>query len=423
MQLQPKKTVLSNGLTLITAPMETESVGAILLVKVGSRNETKELNGISHFFEHMPFKGTKKWGTAQEVNRVIDSIGGIFNAFTNQEETGFWVKVAKKHLATGVEFLYQLMFQAQLPVEELERERGVILEEIKMRDDDPMIKVGDSFETQIFGNTALGQEIIGNAENIKKMKRESFFEHLEKWYRPENMVLGVAGGLENNIEKEVEDIFQTDNQTRFEKIPQTGFVGNQEKPRVQMITKKIEQLHFCLGIRTFERENEDRYALGVLKTILGGSTSSRLWNEIREKRGLAYYVRTSNDSFSDTGYLVTQAGCALDKAEEAIKITRENYVKMAEKPVSPAELNLAKEYLKGRLALAWEDSQDVAGYLADNWLFEGKIRTIGEIYQAIDKVTAEQVLKVGQQIFDLKQLNLTVVGPVDKREKFSKLLV
>ena len=178
-----------------------------------------------------------------------------------------------------------------------------------------------------------------------------------------------------------------------------------------------------MGIRTFERGNENRYALGILKTILGGSTSSRLWNEIREKRGLAYYVRTSNDSFSDTGYLVTQAGCAVAKAEEAIKITLENYQKMAIKPVTAAELNLAKEYLKGRLALAWEDSQDVAGYLADDWLFERKMRTMKEIYEAIDKVSAEQVLKVGKQIFDLKQLNLTVVSPLADENKFAKLLV
>lgn len=408
--------------------METESVGAILLVKVGSRNETKDLNGISHFFEHMPFKGTKKWPTAQAVNQVIDSIGGIFNAFTNQEETGFWVKVAQKHLGTGLEFLYQLMFQAQLPAEELERERGVILEEIKMRDDDPMIKVGDSFETQIFSGTALGQEIIGNSENIKKMKRENFFAHLEKWYRPENMVLGIAGGMEKNVEELAEKIFHIFH-TRDEKFLHFLHPGcvslefKQTKPAVQMITKKIEQLHFCLGIRTFERGNENRYALGILKTILGGSTSSRLWNEIREKRGLAYYVRTSNDSFSDTGYLVTQAGCAVAKAEEAIKITLENYQKMAIKPVTAAELNLAKEYLKGRLALAWEDSQDVAGYLADDWLFERKMRTMKEIYEAIDKVSAEQVLKVGKQIFDLKQLNLTVVSPLADENKFAKLLV
>lgn len=424
MNLQPKTEKLPNGLTLITLPMPSESVGLILMVRVGSRNETKEINGISHFFEHMPFKGTKKWPTAQAVNKVIDSIGGVFNAFTNQEQTAFWVKLAKKHLATGLEFLHQLIFAPLLPAAELERERGVILEEIKMRDDDPMIKVGDSFEEQIFKGMALGQAIIGTPENIKSMKREQFFSHLNRWYRPENMVLAVVGPASAKATAaEAEEIF-TDKTIRTVLVgkPTRTVLEGMNGPRINLVTKKIEQLHFCLGLRTFERNNPDRYALGVLKTILGGSTSSRLWNEIREKRGLAYYVHTSNDSFSDTGYLVTQAGCALEKAEEVLKITLENYSKISTKQVKTSELKLAKEYLKGRLALAWEDNQDVAGYLADDWLFEGKIRTIDELYREIDKVTAAKVLTVAKKIFDLKQLNLTVVSPLADGNKFAKLL-
>ncbi len=422
MQFNAKVDKLNSGLTLISCPLPSESIGAILMVKVGSRNETRGVNGISHFFEHMPFKGTKKWPTAQAVNQVIDSRGGVFNAFTNQEQTAFWVKLAKKHLPVALEFLHQLIFQPLLPAEELERERGVILEEIKMRADDPMINVGDSFEEQIFQKSRLGQPIIGTPENIKSMKREQFFNHLNRWYRPENMVLAIAGGIGKDVSKLAEEIF-TGRRDKAEKIGRGEKYGvKQTKPDINMITKKIEQVHFCLGLRTFKRDHPDRYVLGVLKTILGGSTSSRLWNEIREKRGLAYYVRTGNDAFTDTGYLATQAGCAIDKAEEALKITIENYAYMADKLVSPEELTLAKEYLKGRLALSWEDSQDVAGYLADDYLFEGKIRSIDELYREIDRVTAEKVLEVAKKIFDLRQLNLTVVSPLADKDKFAKLL-
>jgi predicted Zn-dependent peptidase len=422
MQFHPKIDKLKSGLTLISCPLPSESVGAILMVKVGSRNETPAVNGISHFFEHMPFKGTKKWPTAQAVNQVIDSRGGVFNAFTNQEQTAFWVKLAKKHLATGLEFLHQLIFQPLLPAEELERERGVILEEIKMRDDDPMICVGDSFEQQIFQKNSLGQPVIGTPENIKSLKREQFFAHLNRWYRPENMVLVIAGGIGKDVKKLAEEIFVT-KRGKAEKADRGGkYAAKQTKPDISLVTKKIEQAHFALGLRTFKRNHPDRYALGVLKTILGGSTSSRLWNEIREKRGLAYYVRTSNDAFFDTGYLVTQAGCAVDKAEEALKITIDNYALMAAKKVTNEELTLAKEYLKGRLALSWEDSQDVAGYLADDYIFEGKIRSLDELYREIDAVSAEKVLQVAKTIFDLKQLNLTVVSPLADSAKFARLL-
>jgi len=195
MGLQPKQAGLKNGLRVLSVPMETESVTALLLVRVGSRDESKKINGLSHFVEHMVFKGTQKWPTTQMVNRIIDSVGGVFNAFTGQEYTGFWVKTAKKHLPLGLEFLNQIIFKCQLPKEELERERGVILEEIKLRHDEPMTLVADRFVSQIYGLTQLGQEIIGPGENIKKIKREEFLKHLKYWYQPSNMVLAVVGSL------------------------------------------------------------------------------------------------------------------------------------------------------------------------------------------------------------------------------------
>lgn len=422
MKLQTKKEILTSGLTLLTIPMPTESVTAILLVRVGSRDESQKINGLSHFVEHMVFKGTAKWPTTQAVNQVIDSVGGVFNAFTGQEYTGFWVKVAKKHLSLGLEFLNQLIFQPKLPAVELERERGVILEEIKMRDDDPMVKVADSFVSQVYSATALGQDVIGTSENIKSIKREEFFKHLKKWYRPQNMVLAIAGPhFAKATRDSVEKIFIEKKGKIVNQPEKLSF--KQDKPQTQVVNKKIEQAHFCLGVRTFGRVHPDRYVLAVLTTILGGNTSSRLWNEIREKRGLAYYVRTATDSFRETGYLTTQAGCATNKLGETIQLTAQEYEKISQEPVKNKELKLAKEYLKGRLALAFEDSQTVAGEYGESLLLEGKVRTLAEIHARLDQVQADRVQQLAGKIFKASQLNLTIVGPFKNQEKFARLLL
>ena len=424
MGLQPKQAGLKNGLRVLSVPMETESVTALLLVRVGSRDESKKINGLSHFVEHMVFKGTQKWPTTQMVNRIIDSVGGVFNAFTGQEYTGFWVKTAKKHLPLGLEFLNQIIFKCQLPKEELERERGVILEEIKLRHDEPMTLVADRFVSQIYGLTQLGQEIIGPGENIKKIKREEFLKHLKYWYQPSNMVLAVVGSLPAAAAGTAAMVEKTFREKGNGFINQPGKLRfKQNKPQTRVINKKIEQAHFCLGVRTFGQTHPDRYVLAVLKTILGGNTSSRLWNEIREKRGLAYYVRTASDAYLETGYLVTQAGCATGKLEETIKLTVKEYEKIAQQSVKDKELELAKEYLKGRLALAFEDNQTVASEYGESLLLEGRVRTLEEMYLKLDKVRLEEVQKVAAGIFDLKQLNLTIVGPFKNQEKFAKLLI
>jgi len=407
---------LKNGLTLLSVPMVgAESVTALLLVRVGSRDEGKKINGLSHFVEHMVFKGTKKWPTTQTVNKVIDSVGGVFNAFTGQEYTGFWVKVAKNHLSLGLEFLNQIIFNCLLPEVELERERGVILEEIKMRDDDPMVKVGDEFVSQVYSMTSLGQDVIGTSENIKGIKRKEFIKHLQTWYQPKNMVLAVAGAT-GEVEEVAEKIFTNTNEGEI--LQQKELEFKQDKPVTRVVNKKIEQAHFCLGVRTFRRKDEDRFGLAVLKTVLGGNTSSRLWNEIRENRGLAYYVRTSTDSFKETGYLVTQAGCSVNKLEETVKITVNEYQKMVDKLISSQELKLAKEYLKGRLALAFEDSQTMAGEYGESLLMENRVVTLAEMNQEIEQVNEMQIKRIAKRIFIPSQLNLTVVGPIgDNRLK------
>jgi len=407
MKLQPRVKILPSGLTLVTTPMPTESVSAVLLVKAGSRDENQTTNGLSHFVEHMVFKGTQKWPTTQAVNKVIDATGGLFNAFTSQEHTGFWVKAAKKHLNLALEFLYQLVFQPLLPGAELEQERGVILEEIKMRHDEPMTLAADRFISKVYGLTQLGREIIGPAENIKRLQREDFLQYMQSWYQPANMVLSVAGVKKFKVDWPIK-IKGKANERQSLNFSQT-------KPQTQVIEKKIEQAHFCLGVRTFPRTHPDRYVLAVINTILGGNTSSRLWNEIREKRGLAYYVRTNTDVYQETGYLVAQAGCAVDKLAETIKLTVNELEKISAKTVSNKELHLAKEYMTGRLALSQEDSQDVAEDFGESQLLEGRVRTLDEAVRGIEAVTAADIHRVASRIIKHNQFNLTIVGKVQQK--------
>jgi predicted Zn-dependent peptidase len=420
MKLQHKQTKLENGLTVLTVPMQTESVTVMLQVRVGSRDEDSKVNGISHFLEHMVFKGTKKWPKAMDVNRVIESVGGKFNAFTSREETGFWVKLQKKHIGLGLEFLHQLVFEPLLPSKELEQERGVILEEIKMYEDNPMAKTAREFVSQVYSATCLGQHIIGRPEVIKSVSKKDFDGHLNKWYQPENMVLAVAGGGLEGVSELASGLFQ-DSRTgkvKFSDRPEEVKI-KKDGDRLKVHHKPIQQAHFCLGVETFKQTDEDREGMLILNTILGGNTSSRLWEEVREKRGLVYYVRSSASGHMDTGLLVTQAGCDLNRVEEAIKVVKAEYEKISE--VSEDELMRAKEYIKGGLALELEDSQEVASWLGSELLLEGEVKGVKETIEAIEKIRIEDVRRVAERIFKNK-LHLTIVGPFKDETKFENLV-
>ena len=411
MPLKVKRQVLDSGLNLVTVPMATDSVTVLLMVRVGSRDETPKLNGLSHFVEHMVFKGTSKWPTAMAMNRAIDSVGGAFNAFTSEEYTGFWVKVAKNHLPLALEYIYQAVFAPLLPADELERERGVILEEIKMYHDNPMSWVNRKFVEQIYSGTVLGRDVIGPAENIKELKLKDFQDHLKSWYLSGNMVLGVSGGLPADTDSLVSKIYTQlpKGKLGFADVPQAVTL-KQDKARVKLVYRDIQQAHFCLGVPTFKQTDKRRYALDILRVVLGGSTSSRLWNEIREKRGLVYYLRTMEDSFLDAGCLVTQAGCDAARVEEAVKVTLSEYDKMV-KGIKESELTLAKEYLKGKWALGTEDSQDVAQLFVGQLLEENQLLNVDEILKKVEAVTLNDIKSLAQEIFVRQKLNLTILGP------------
>ncbi|MEA3355471.1 MAG: pitrilysin family protein [Patescibacteria group bacterium] len=426
MSFKYKKKVLDSGLTVITVPMAAESVTVLLLVKVGSRNEQPSVNGISHFLEHMVFKGTDKWSEPTDVNKVIESVGGVVNAFTGREYTGFWVKIPKKYLKLGLEFVHQLVFKSLIPGLELEKERGVILEEIKMYQDNPMAQVVRKYMGQVYQGTVLEQSVLGPAKNIKKIKRQDFFDHLKKWYVPTNMVLAVAGGGSDKTVALAEQIFinKADSKIKFQdKLDKKS--NQQQETQVQLIKKPIQQAHFCLGLPTFERRNKQRYALGILNTVLGANMSSRLFEQVREKRGLVYYIKSSTNSFLDRGDLVVQAGCDANRVDEAIMVVRQELGKLKQQAsqITEEELVRAKQYVKGMLALSLENSKIVAKMIGRSLLLENKVRDVEEIRTKIDQVSQQDVAKVAKQIIKDHKLNLTVLGDFDDQNRFEKLVI
>ena len=433
MDHKPHKHLFPSGLTLLTAPMpSTQSMTALVLVGAGSRYENKRINGLSHFLEHMVFKGTDKYPTAQAIASAVDGIGAEFNAFTGKEYTGFYIKAARKHLDFCLDMLSQLVFHPLIPVKELEKERGVIVEEINMYEDQPMANIGNIFEELLYGDTSLGRKTIGRKEYILNMQLADFDAYCRQWYQPFNMVVCLSGGLKKNSYGDlVSGYFFGDKNNQ--PAAKTGLPDrlklafDQAKPAIKIHAKKTEQAHLCFGVRTFPRGHKDRYALGLLATILGGNMSSRLFEEVREKRGLAYYVRTSSDYYLDNGYLVTQAGTDIKKAFETVKIIKQEYEKVisSKHHLTTKELNKAKEYVKGKLILALEDSKDVADLYAEDQLLEGKLRTPDEIIKAIDKVTLDEVLAVAKTIFKPQNLNLAIIGPYKEKAqaKFHRLLI
>ena len=416
--------VLKNGLRVITIPMPSfESATVMVMVGAGSRYETSENNGISHFLEHMAFKGTTKRPSAQIIASLIDGIGGEFNAFTSKEVTGYYVKSAANHVDLCLDILSDMLQNSKLDSEEIEREKGVILEEINLYEDTPARKIGDVFEGLLYGDTPMGWDIAGRKEVIKAITRENFVSYLGSLYSADNITVVIAGGIESlKSEELVEKYFRemkSFDTLRYEKLHQ-----NQVKPALSIKEKKTEQVHIAVGFRTVPINSEEKHPLSVLAAILGGGMSSRLFSEVREKRGLAYYVRTSSEHFQDAGNIVSTAGLDPKRLEEGIAVIIEEYSKFAngKANLTQKELDKAKEYLKGHLVLELEDSRAVAAFYAQAELLEKQIETPDQLIAKINKVTLEDVEKVAQKYFKNESLNLAIIGNFSDKQRFEKLL-
>ena len=424
---QYKLAKLNTGLRLIIAPMpQVESLTVMVGVGAGSRYETRRINGLFHFLEHMAFKGTKKRPSTLAIATEVANVGGIFNAFTDKEFTGYYLKLASKHARLAFDILADMLTNSLFKTEEIEREKGVIIEEINMYEDTPMRRVWKDFERLFYGDNSMGWSIAGEKKNIKGINRSDFLRVINQLYYPANMILAVAGKVTpTSAGKMARQYFGS---LRAAGLQKTGrkvtkqIKISQEQSRLKLIYKKTEQAHFCLGVAGYQYSHPDRFALGVLSVILGGGMSSRLWIQIRERRGLAYYVGSLPEFFTDSGYLLARAGVKLAKIEEAIKVTLAEFNNLATKPVSLKELKKAKESLKGGLILALEDSQLVASRYASQFLLEKKIRTPKESAALIDEVTPADIKRVAKDIFKSEKLNLAIIGPYKSEVCFKKLL-
>jgi len=423
--MQCHKTKLANGLRLLTIPMPGfESATVTIWNNVGSRYETAKIEGIAHFFEHMVFKGGQKYPNAQAVSEAIDSFGGQCNASTGKEVTKYYIKAPVAKLEAAFDILSDMLLTPALDKKEIEKERGVIKAEIDMYEDLPMNKVEEIFENLIYEGSQLEKDIIGTKKTVNGITQSDFKRFLRGHYHADNMLVTVAGGVTPRLAKALaEKYFKS--LPKSKKIKTQKFTYKHKLPKLRLLYKKTDQTHLVVGYLGAPHGHADRYPEAVLASVLGGGMSSRIFTEVREKRGLAYSVRTDADHYADTGSFTTYAGVTHQKAPEAIKTILAEYQKMTSvnaAKVSEQELKKAKEYLKGHLALSLESTNAVNSFFGFEELMTGQVRSVEEVYKGIDQVQIEDVIRVAKKFFRPERLNLAIIGPFKSEEKFAKLL-
>jgi predicted Zn-dependent peptidase len=412
--------VLDNGLRVLTANLpEAQSVTCMVMLAAGSRYETAETNGIAHFSEHMFFKGTERRPSARQISGEIDAIGGEFNAFTGKEYTAYYVKCAAEHRDIALDVLVDMLRHSRFEPEEIEREKGVIVEEMNMYFDTPRDYIGGVYEQLLYGDQPLGWDIIGRKETVRGATRDTFASYLDRWYHPSRMVLGLGGKVGDDMLARAQELLGD--------LPATdtgepGPVQPFANGRVKVFTKQSDQAHVILGVPSYPLEHPDRYALQILSTVLGGGMSSRLFTEVRERRGLAYYVFATNQGYTDIGSLYSQAGVDINRVDEAIRTIVGEFEKIAADTVPAAELAKAKSFSKGRFVLSTESPQGMIMFGLRREVLEGGAVEPAEVLEGVEAVTAEDVTRVAQDIIGDDRLRLALIGPFDDAERFEALL-
>jgi len=418
-----KKVTLKNGLTLITIDRPyLDSVTTLVAIGAGSRYETKKINGISHFLEHMFFKGSKKYPSAEQISNLVDGIGAVNNAATDKEVTYYWIKSSVRHIKLSSDILSSMIKESLLSAEEIEREKGVIIEELRMYRDNPSRYVWELYERLQFGDQPLGWDIGGDEKTITSLGRKDFVSYMNSLYSPKNMVLVYVGKLPKNIEKMAEEHFG-DLPKRATSQFKPFVKSKQVKPRVNIFYKATDQANLVLGMEGFSRYDDKRYSARVLATILGAGMSSRLFIQVRERRGFAYHVSAQHDSYKDTGTFTVYAGLKLEKVYEGLGVILTELEKTILEEVTDEELKKAKEMIRGRIALQSESTNFLAEYFGTNFALDRKVRTFEELIQKIDKVTKEDVQVLAKELFKKDKMNLQIIGPFKDAEPFKKLLI
>ncbi|MBT5016285.1 insulinase family protein [Candidatus Peregrinibacteria bacterium] len=417
-----KKAILPSGLRVLTQKIEgTKSVTVLILAKAGSRCETRDIRGLSHFLEHMFFKGGEKYPNTKAVSEAIDSIGGEFNAFTGKEYVGYYVKVASNHKDLAMDVLADMLITAKLDQKEIDKERGVILEEYNMYQDTPMYQVGWDFEKLMFGDQPMGWDQIGLKEVINKLGHDDFVKYKNELYRPDNLVVSVAGDVSHDeLVAAVGEKFKMEaGETDFAWQPVTP---NDSEDRVILQKKKTEQGHVVVGVPGYPESHDDSMAMKLLAIILGGNMSSRMFLNVREAQGLAYYIQSSTDDYTDVGVISTRAGVDLNRVDFAVEAICKEYADVRDNGVSEAELQRAKDYLKGKMVLKLEDSEEYAHLLAKYEVLYKKARTPESVVELVERVTIDDIARISKEIFQEDKLYMAGIGPWDDKERFAKLL-
>ena len=416
-----ERRTLGNGLRVLTAPLDhAQSVACYLMLAAGSRYESASNRGIAHFAEHMFFKGTERRPTARDLAAEVDSIGGEFNAFTSKEYTGYYVKCAAEFRDTALDVLVDMVRNSKFDPEEIDREKGVIVEEMNMYFDTPRDFISGVFDDLVFGDHPLGWDIIGRKETVRSATRETFFDYLDHWYKPSRMVVGVGGRIGDGLPERIQELLGdlSDAETGTPLPAATSPNGS----RVKVHTKQSDQAHLCLGVRGYPITHPDRYALQLLTTVLGGGMSSRLFTEVRERRGLAYYVFATHQGYTDTGQLYSQAGVDISRIDEAVTTIVGELKRIADEPVPGDELEKARSFAKGRFVLQLESPQGMIMFGLRREVLEGKATDPSEVLAGLDAVTAEDVQRVARDVIDEQRLRLALIGPFDDADRFEPLL-
>ncbi len=421
------KKVLSNGLTIIEVPSsDAESVVVDFFVKTGSRSETAKENGISHFLEHFLFKGSRKYPSAMAISEVVDAIGGEMNANTGKEYTQFYIKAASKHLPLIFGILTDMIQNPLLDKEEMKREKGVIMEEINMYKDMPMVEIDNVLERTMWPKDALGRDIAGTKKIVAKFSRQMFADYINRHYQTPNILLGVSGKYNaKQLSQLIQKYWQSRKRTVLFKKDSPHWIRVKDKqstPRIKIDYKDTKQAHLALGFKGFAYGDSRNSAVSVLAAVLGGGMSSRLFTEVREKRGLGYYVRSSQGNYQDTGSFTVSAGVQVDKITEALKVILVELKKIKGTPVGEKEIQKAKEYIKGKTVLALEDNQVRLDWFLERTAFYKKIEIPEEVFKRIDAVSAKDIAKVAKQLFVNKGMTLAIIGPYKTDRNFRRNL-
>jgi len=418
-----KKTTLENGLRIITVPQKgTQAVTVLVLVATGSKYEKKEINGISHFLEHMFFKGTKKRPTPITIAEPLDRVGGIYNAFTGEEYTGYFAKVDAKHFDLALDIISDIYLNSKLDSKEIKKEKRVIIEEINMCYDHPSLYIQSLWNKVLYGDQPAGWDIAGTKDSVSKISRNQLIDYMKTQYTGSNTIVCIAGNVSYNkqVLKKIKGYFSQKAVKETLKKPEV--IETQSRPECLLHKRKTDQSHLCLGVRAYNLFHPKRYGLELLALILGGMMSSRLFIKVREQLGLAYYIKTGISSNPDTGCLVTQAGVDNKRAEKAVSAILKEYKRISQNKISAKELKKAKDHFKGKMALLFEASDAQASFYSLQELLEKRTLSPEEIYAKINKVSVNDILKISKDIFQPQKLNLALIGPFKDRTKFQKLL-